>query len=92
SGRGRFEVDVIFNGAATPAVVNTNDASAVELGVRFQTSAAGTVTGIRFYKGRQDTGTHTGSLWSSTGTQLATLTLTNETASGWQTAYFSSPV
>ncbi|WP_410001492.1 DUF4082 domain-containing protein, partial [Rhizobium leguminosarum] len=79
-------------GAATPAVVNTNDTSAVELGVRFQTSAAGTVSGIRFYKGSQDTGTHTGSLWSSTGTQLATLTFTNETASGWQTAYFSSPV
>ncbi|PDT17902.1 adhesin, partial [Rhizobium sp. J15] len=79
-------------GSATPAVVNTNDTSAVELGVRFQTSVAGTVGGIRFYKGSQDTGTHTGSLWSSTGTRIATLTFTNETASGWQTAYFSSPV
>ncbi|MEB3044870.1 DUF4082 domain-containing protein [Rhizobium mulingense] len=79
-------------GAATPAVVNTNDTSAVELGVKFQTSVAGTVTGIRFYKGNLDTGTHTGSLWSSTGTRLATLTFTNETASGWQTAYFTSPV
>ncbi|MBX4869859.1 DUF4082 domain-containing protein [Rhizobium bangladeshense] len=79
-------------GAATPAVVNTNDTSAVELGVRFQTSVAGTVSGIRFYKGSQDTGTHTGSLWSSTGTRIATLTFANETASGWQTAYFSSPV
>ncbi|NKM36058.1 DUF4082 domain-containing protein, partial [Rhizobium laguerreae] len=79
-------------GSATPAVVNTDDTSAVELGVKFQTSAAGTITGIRFYKGSQDTGTHTGSLWSSTGTRLATLTFTNETASGWQTAYFTSPV
>ncbi|NLS04837.1 DUF4082 domain-containing protein [Rhizobium sp. P32RR-XVIII] len=79
-------------GSATPAVVNTNDTSAVELGVRFQTSVNGTVSGVRFYKGSQDTGTHTGSLWSSTGTRLATLTFTNETASGWQTATFSSPV
>ncbi|ARQ09489.1 cadherin-like/VCBS repeat-containing protein [Rhizobium etli] len=79
-------------GSATPAVVNTNDTSAVELGFKFQTSVAGTVTGIRFYKGSQDTGTHTGSLWSSTGTRIATLTFTNETASGWQTAYFTSPV
>ncbi|MBB3351436.1 VCBS repeat-containing protein [Rhizobium sp. BK049] len=79
-------------GSATPAVVNTNDTSAVELGVKFQTSVAGTVTGIRFYKGSQDTGTHTGSLWSSTGTRVATLTFTSETASGWQTAYFTSPV
>jgi VCBS repeat-containing protein len=77
---------------STPAVVNTNDMAAVELGVRFQTSVAGTISGIRFYKGTQDTGTHTGSLWSSTGTKLATLTFTNETASGWQMAYFSSPV
>ncbi|WP_445764866.1 DUF4082 domain-containing protein [Rhizobium hidalgonense] len=79
-------------GSATPAVINTNDTAAVELGVKFQTSLAGTVTGIRFYKSDLDTGTHTGSLWSSTGTKLATLTFTNETASGWQTAYFTSPV
>jgi VCBS repeat-containing protein len=79
-------------GAGTPEIVNTDDTSAVELGVRFQASVAGTVTGIRFYKGSQDTGTHTGTLWSSAGAQVATLTFTNETASGWQTAYFTSPV
>jgi VCBS repeat-containing protein len=82
----------LFPGTATPAVVNTADTSAVELGVRFQSSVAGTISGIRFYKGSLDTGTHTGSLWSSTGTRLATLTFGNETASGWQTATFSSPV
>ena len=82
----------LFPGSATPAVVNTTDASAVELGVKFQTSVAGTVSGIRFYKSSQDTGTHTGELWSSTGTKLATATFTNETASGWQTVTFSSPV
>ncbi|TBC53182.1 DUF4082 domain-containing protein, partial (plasmid) [Rhizobium ruizarguesonis] len=79
-------------GGATPAVVNTNDTAAVELGVKFQSSVAGTVSGIRFYKSSLDTGTHSGSLWSSTGTRLATLTFTNETASGWQSATFSSPV
>ncbi|ANL88510.1 DUF4082 domain-containing protein [Rhizobium phaseoli] len=79
-------------GGATPAVVNTDDTAAVELGVKFQSSAAGTVSGIRFYKSSLDTGTHTGSLWSSTGTRLATLTFTNETASGWQSATFTSPV
>ena len=35
---------------------------------------------------------HTGSLWSSTGTLLATVTFTNESVSGWQTATFSNPV
>ena len=53
---------------------------------------AGTVSGVRFYKSSQDTGIHTGELWSSTGTQLATVTFTNESASGWQIATFSRPV
>ncbi|KRR21604.1 hypothetical protein CQ13_30745 [Bradyrhizobium retamae] len=82
----------LFSGSSTPATVNTVDASAVNLGVRFQTSVAGTVSGIRFYKSSQDIGTHTGQLWSSTGTLLATATFTNETASGWQSVTFSNPV
>uniref|UniRef100_UPI00384B8412 DUF4082 domain-containing protein n=1 Tax=Bradyrhizobium daqingense TaxID=993502 RepID=UPI00384B8412 len=82
----------LFPGSATPATVNTTDASAVELGVRFQTSTAGTVSGIRFYKSSQDTGIHTGELWTSTGTLLATATFTNETVGGWQSVTFSNPV
>jgi len=53
---------------------------------------AGTVTGVRFYKGATTTGAHTGTLWSVSGTKLATATFTGETASGWQTVTFSSPV
>ena len=53
---------------------------------------AGTISGVRFYKGAGNTGTHTGSLWSTSGQLLATATFTNETASGWQTVLFSSPV
>ncbi|PIK69083.1 hypothetical protein CS379_31655, partial [Methylobacterium frigidaeris] len=82
----------LFSSSATPAVANESDASSVELGVKFQASSAGTVSAIKFYKGSQNTGTHTGTLWSSTGQKLATATFTNETASGWQTATFSSPV
>jgi VCBS repeat-containing protein len=82
----------LFSGSATPAIVNATDASAVELGVQFQTSVSGTISGIRFYKGSQDIGTHTGQLWTSTGTLLATATFTNETVSGWQSVNFSSPV
>ena len=50
------------------------------------------MTGIRFYKGTGTTGTHTGTLWSSTGTNLATATFTGESASGWQQVAFSAPV
>jgi len=73
----------------TPAI---EDGSAVELGVRVKPSVDGFITGIRFYKGAGNTGTHTGSLWSNTGTRLATGTFSDESASGWQTMTFSSPV
>ncbi|TNC16101.1 DUF4082 domain-containing protein [Methylobacterium terricola] len=82
----------LFSSSATPAATNTNDPNAVELGVQFQASTAGSVSAVKFYKGTQDTGTHTGTLWSSSGQKLATATFTNESASGWQTATFSNPV
>jgi hypothetical protein len=47
---------------------------------------------VRFYKEPADTGAHIGSLWSSTGTLLASGTFSNETASGWQELDFSAPV
>jgi len=82
----------LFSAATLPTVVNTNDPNPYELGVQFTPSVNGTISGVKFYKGTQNTGTHTGSLWSSTGTQLATGTFSNETASGWQTLTFTSPV
>ena len=51
----------------TPAIVTANDPSSVELGVEFQASTNGTITGIRFYKGPQNTGTHVADLWSANG-------------------------
>ena len=64
----------------------------VELGVKFGSDVAGTVTGIRFYKGTANTGTHVGNLWSGDGVLLASATFTNETASGWQEVNFATPV
>jgi Domain of unknown function (DUF4082)/Fibronectin type III domain/Bacterial Ig domain len=83
--------DTIFD-FATPATIDSNDGSSVVLGVKFTSEAAGSVTGIRFYKAATNTGTHIGSLWSATGTLLASATFTNETASGWQQVNFSTPV
>ena len=60
--------------------------------MKFQSSVAGWVAGVRFYKGSGNNGTHTGSLWSASGTLLATGTFTNETASGWQSLQFTNPV
>jgi uncharacterized protein (TIGR03437 family) len=73
-------------------VITDTDTAAVELGVKFRSSVSGYVAGVRFYKGSQNTGTHTGSLWSNSGSRLAQVTFSNETASGWQQASFSTPV
>lgn len=82
----------IFESDTVPAVASADDASAVNLGVAFTPDTNGWITGIRFYKGPSNTGTHVASLWSSTGTLLGQVTFTSETASGWQTATFSAPV
>jgi hypothetical protein len=82
----------LFSLSDTPSVTATNDPKAGELGMKFVASVGGTITGLRYYKSAQDPGTHTGSLWSSTGTRLATATFTNETASGWQTVIFAQPI
>jgi hypothetical protein len=76
----------------TPAIVDSGDTSSVELGVKFTAQEKGTVTGIRFYKAATNTGTHIGSIWSSSGTLLASATFTSESASGWQQVNFSTPV
>jgi len=79
-------------GPVVPAVPSANDTGAVELGLRFSTTTDGYASGVRFYKGAANTGTHTGSLWSASGARLATVTFTGETATGWQLATFSAAV
>lgn len=82
----------IWDDFTVPDTISTDDAGAIELGTRVRFDTKGFVTGIRFYKGPKNTGTHTGSLWTDTGTRLATGTFTDETSSGWQTLTFSTPV
>jgi hypothetical protein len=82
----------IWPASAAPAQVTAPDPNALTLGTRFSSAIDGYVTGVRFYKGPNNTGTHTGSLWTSAGSLLATGTFTGETASGWQTLTFATPV
>jgi Domain of unknown function (DUF4082) len=60
--------------------------------VKFRSSQAGYISGIRFYKTTGNVGRHVGELYSSAGALMATATFSGETASGWQTVSFSSPV
>ncbi len=82
----------LFSAGATPAIVSTNDNQPVNLGMKFQADTAGWVTGIRFYKGADNTGPHSGYLWTSSGTLLGSVSFDNETASGWQTATLTHQV
>ncbi|TDD70140.1 DUF4082 domain-containing protein [Actinomadura rubrisoli] len=82
----------LFGDSTVPGTPADGDTASLEAGVKFTSTVSGWVTGVRFYKGTGNTGTHTGTLWKNDGTRLATTTFTNETASGWQTATFPSAV
>jgi hypothetical protein len=77
---------------ALPGTPADSDTSSVELGMKFRSDVAGKVTGVRFYKGTGNSGSHVGHLWSSTGTLLGTVSFLSETTTGWQTATFTTPV
>jgi hypothetical protein len=79
-------------GLRTPATVDSGDTGSVNLGVKFTSDLAGSITGIRFYKAQANTGTHVGTLWSETGQLLGQGTFSGESASGWQTVTFATPV
>jgi hypothetical protein len=85
-------VETTFFGSEKPVVTSDSDASAVELGLTIVPQISGQITGVRFYKGAGNTGTHTGSLWSASGSRLATATFTGETTSGWQVVRFANPI
>ena len=78
----------------TPTEIAQSDGANVnyELGTIFQSSAAGQIVAIRFWKDSNESGTHTGHIWSATGTLLTSVVFTNETASGWQTQNLVSPL
>src|SRR3954452_6561050 len=79
-----------------PSVVPTNpsaaDSNPYELGVKFKSDIDGFITGIRFYKGSANTGTHIGHLWTIGGAMLGAAEFTSETATGWQQVSFGTPV
>jgi hypothetical protein len=89
---GNAPADTLWSPSVTPTITSQSDTKAIEVGVKFTSDVNGYLTGLRFYKGSVNTGTHVGSLWSATGTQLASATFTNESSTGWQQVNFASPV
>ena len=81
-----------WTSSTSPSIASYPDPGAVELGVRFKSDVDGYVTGVRFYKGAGNAGTHRGNLWSAAGQLLATAVFSSESASGWQEVSFATPV
>lgn len=81
----------VFAPTAAPAGDAIRD-QPTEVGMKFRSLEDGYITSLRFYKQPNNTGKHTGHLWSGSGQLLATATFTNETASGWQQAEILNPV
>jgi hypothetical protein len=83
----------IWDSTATPTLLaSDDDPGPIALGMKFRASQNGYITAIRFYKSNQNTGTHTGSLWSASGTLLGQVSFASETVSGWQEATLATPI
>ena len=93
-----------ISGFATAAVVNifpapltptsfTTSPSPLTVGARFRSTKVYTITGIRFYLPANWTSTYTVTLWSSSGTKLATASGSPTSATaGWRTVNLTTPV
>jgi hypothetical protein len=77
---------------ATPAVSDSGDYNAIEVGVRFKADVDGVIDGIRYYRDASNQGPHRATLWTDTGTPLATAAASGETPDGWQEIDFATPV
>jgi len=101
--------DVVFNNSTTvmtnqtPAATASDASGGDELGMKFKSTSAGTITGVRFYKASGETGTHTGHLWKygapdgnqsgfiwSTGTLSQTMTF--PATGSYTISYYASAV
>jgi Domain of unknown function (DUF4082) len=76
----------------SPSLVGLNDSTTYELGMKFTSTQAGQVVAIKYWKDIKENGVHIGRLWDASRRELGRATFTNETASGWQTAYLNVPV
>ncbi|WP_250002934.1 DUF4082 domain-containing protein [Actinoplanes sp. M2I2] len=89
---GSTTVASLFAATDVPPQPAVDEAAPVTLGVRFTPQVSGTVSGVRFYKGPGNGGTHSGSLWSSAGSRMTSATFVSESADGWQEVWFATPV
>lgn len=84
-------------GSTTPSATDTSQTTPLTVGMRFNSSSAGNIAGVRIYRasGVYPTGTTplTVGLWDTSGNLLASRSLlSGNQQSGWINVAFSSPV
>jgi hypothetical protein len=83
----------LWSASAQPDAHYPRNTQAVEVGVKFKSTVAGTVSAIRFYRNSPSTSGYTVHLWSSTGTLLATGHGNDGPSTpGWTEITFAAPV
>jgi hypothetical protein len=79
-------------GDRVPGTAVQADTRAVEVGVRFRSNVAGTISALRFYRGTGNANGYVAHLWTSSGTLLAQATVRDGRIPGWQEVTLPSPV
>ncbi|NEN04793.1 DUF4082 domain-containing protein [Diaminobutyricibacter tongyongensis] len=82
----------IFPDDLKPVVAADPDTNSVNLGVKFSPSLPGTVVALQYYQGPQDSGITKATLWSSSGSALASVSVTPSRTVGWHTVSLPKPV
>ena len=69
----------------------SNEPDTVQLGVAFRSSRPGMITGVRFFKAAQNTGTHTSACGPASGTNWPRPPSTDESTAGLAAGYLRRP-
>ncbi|HVQ43483.1 MAG TPA: DUF4082 domain-containing protein [Candidatus Saccharimonadia bacterium] len=84
--------ETIYTAANVPTTAGyLPDTAAVEVGAKVVPATTGTFDGGHFYHLADATGTYYVHLWTSSGTLLATGSVTGLASTGWQTVNFTTP-
>lgn len=86
---------VTLFGTGTPQTPIDPDTSAVTLGVKFYSTEAGTISGIRFYRAARNTSGYRVRLYRAGGSLMASASTTNEPCASvpcWEQINFAAPI
>lgn len=85
--------DSLFPSTLSPVLPGSSTTSRqLEVGTWITPLVDGWISGVSFYKSSSSTGVHYADLFDDNGNLVQEATFARETASGWQSVYFTNPV